>query len=74
MYGEVEWPVRQLSVKFAGTCCKQFQFQFQLHDIEAKRNNEIQPDRYGCERPLYRFELARPLHAPVQQRGMPATG
>jgi hypothetical protein len=28
MYGEVEWPVRQQSVQFAGTCCKQFQFQF----------------------------------------------
>jgi hypothetical protein len=24
MYGEVEWPERQQSVQFAGTCCKQF--------------------------------------------------
>jgi hypothetical protein len=24
MYGEVEWPERQQSVKFAGTCCLQF--------------------------------------------------
>jgi hypothetical protein len=34
MYGEVEWPERQQSVQFAGTCCEQFQFQFQyLHYI-----------------------------------------
>jgi hypothetical protein len=24
MNGEVEWPERQLSVQFAGTCCEQF--------------------------------------------------
>jgi hypothetical protein len=34
MYGEVEWPVRQQPVKFAGTCCKQFQFQFQLPPLQ----------------------------------------
>jgi hypothetical protein len=31
MYGEVEWPVRQQPVQFAGTCCKQFQFQLDSH-------------------------------------------
>jgi hypothetical protein len=30
MNGKVEWPERQQSVLFAGTCCKQFQFHFRV--------------------------------------------
>jgi hypothetical protein len=40
-----------------------------LHDIQAKRNNEFQPDCYGFERPLYRLGLARHYMYPYNNEG-----